>query len=297
MTRRATHLLLLAVAALALAACGTLTKLAYSNAALAYSNLPPMLAWTVDDYVDMSHTQKDWVRERLARVMDWHRSHELPEYRRFLEHVLAESEEPFTVAEIADAYRDLRRHYYRTVEQVLPHVADFMLQLDAEQVAQMEKKFADDNRKFVRESVKGTPEKRVERRVKRFVMHLEGWLGEVTREQRQLIDSHYHAIPELIEERLADRKVRHGETLALIRARHGREELLAGLRRLMIDTDSWRRPEYRQKLAERDRRFFEMLSALSTTLSAEQRAHLQRRIRAFLRDINTLTAENRAGSG
>lgn len=289
MTRRF-HPILLLVACALLSACATLTQLAYSNVAMAYNNLPPMLSWWVDDYVDMSHGQKDWVRERISRVMDWHRSHELPEYRRFLEHVLAESREPFTAREVAGAWRDLRGHYRRTAEQVLPEVADFFLQLDAEQAAQMEKKFADDNRKFVRESVKGTPEERTARRVKRFVGHMEGWLGSVSSEQRGMIEAYYRDIPDLIEERLADRKVRQGEILALIRARPAKEAMIAGLRTLFVESQSWRRPEYQKKLAEREQQFFEMIARLSSSLSPEQRSHLQDRIRGFMRDITTLKA-------
>lgn len=288
--KRRLHALPLLLACALLSACATLTQLAYSNAAMAYNNLPPMLSWWVDDYVDMSHGQKDWVRDRISRVMDWHRSHELPEYRRFLEHVLEESREPFTVEEVAAAYRELRMHYRRTAEQVLPEVADFFLQLDSDQAAQMERKFAADNRKFVRDSVKGTPEERTARRVKRFVGHLEGWLGSVSREQRGMIEAYYREIPDLIEERLADRKVRQGEILALIRARPAKEAMVAGLRTLFIDSQSWRRPEYQQKIAERDRQFFEMIARLSASLSPEQRDHLQARIRGFMRDITTLTA-------
>jgi hypothetical protein len=35
-----------------------------------------------------------------------------------------------------------------------------------------------------------------------------------------------------------------------------------------------------------------MVAALSASLSAEQRAHFQRRIRGFVRDITELTASN-----
>lgn len=287
---RSFRALLPVLACALLSACATLTQLAYSNAAMAYNNLPPMVSWWVDDYVDMSHGQKDWVRDRISRVMDWHRSHELPEYHRFFERVLAESREPFTVQEVAEAWRDLRKLYRRTAEQVLPEVADFLLQLDAEQAVQMEKKFAGDNRKFVSESVKGTPGERTARRVKRFVGHMEGWLGSVSREQREMIEAYYGGIPDLIEERLADRKVRQGEMLALIRARPAREAMVAGLRTLFLDTQTWRRPDYQKKILERDEQFFEMIANLSASLSAEQRAHLQGRIRGFMRDITTLTA-------
>ena len=67
-----------AAASVLLPACAALTKMAYSNAAMAYSNLAPMATWMVDDYVDLQGTQKDWVRERITRTMQWHRSTELP---------------------------------------------------------------------------------------------------------------------------------------------------------------------------------------------------------------------------
>jgi hypothetical protein len=277
-----------------LPACGVLTKMAYSNVAFAYNQFPPMLTWMIDGYVDMSGEQKDWMRDRVARIMEWHRSHELPEYRRFLERVLVETSEPYTVAEVAQAYRELRMHYRATVEQVLPDAADFLLRLDASQAQQMEDKFNDDNKKFVKESLKGTPDARRARRVKQFVGHLDGWLGSVSDAQREIVEGYYANIPDLIEERLADRKVRHSETLALIRAKPSREQMVAGLRKLMVDADSWRRPEYLKKLADRDQRFFELLSKVSATLSPEQRAHLQGRIRGYMRDIGSLSAE-RAG--
>ena len=291
MIARSARNVLLLLAGLLLTACGALTQMAYSNAAFAYNQLPPMLTWMIDGYVDMSGEQKEWMRDRVARIMNWHRSHELPEYRRFLEHVLAETSEPFTVAEISQAYRDLRKHYRATVEQVLPDAADFLLRLDTAQVAQMEEKFNDDNKKFVKESLKGTPDQRRARRVKQFIGHLDGWLGSVSDAQKEIVERHYAEIPDLVEERLADRKVRHSETLALIRAKPSREQMVAGLHRLIIDSDSWRRPEYVKKLADRDQHFFELLSKVSATLSAEQRAHLQGRIRSYMKDIGRLTAE------
>lgn len=290
MIRSARNAILL-LAGLLLSACSALTQMAYSNVAFAYNQFPPMLTWMVDGYVDMSGEQKEWMRDRVARIMEWHRSHELPEYRRFLEGVLAETAEPFTVAEVAQAYRDLRKHYRATVEQVLPTAADFLLRLDPVQLTQMEEKFADDNRKFVKESLKGTPDQRRARRVKQFVGHLDGWLGTVSDAQREIVERHYADIPDLIEERLADRKVRHSETLALVRSKPAREQMIAGLRKLMVDSDSWRHPEYLKKLADRDQRFFELLSKVSATLSPAQRAHLQGRIRSYMKDLGKLTAK------
>jgi hypothetical protein len=61
------------------------------------------------------------------------------------------------------------------------------------------------------------------------------------------------------------------------------------LKRLFIDTDSWRRPEYAAKLRARDQEMHTVIADLSATLTDGQRAHLQKRIRRFLGDISTLT--------
>ncbi|HSJ95698.1 MAG TPA: hypothetical protein VLC53_01415, partial [Myxococcota bacterium] len=60
----------LVLAALALGACssGTLVKLAYANAALAYARLDSTLQWTVEDYVPLRASQEAWVRERVGRI-------------------------------------------------------------------------------------------------------------------------------------------------------------------------------------------------------------------------------------
>jgi hypothetical protein len=291
---RLIHAVTLCLAALALAACATatLTRLAYSNAALAYNNIGPLLTWMVDDYVDLSDPQEDWVRDRVARQMEWHRTQELPKYRDFLESALAKTESAFGVQDVATYHRGVRAHYHRLVEHLIPDMAEFLANVDAEQIAQLERKFAEDNRKFARESVKGTPEERRARRMRRFTDHLEGWVGPLSDEQRDLVAAHYRGLPDFSDEMLGERRFRQAEIMQLVRTRPPRDAMVAQLRRLLVQTDDWRRPEYLQKVRARDQKAFEMLAALSATLSPAQRDALQKRIRAFMREITTLIAAN-----
>ena len=97
--------------------------------------------------------------------------------------------------------------------------------------------------------------------------------GRLTAAQRELIASRVKSIPVYVDERLGERSFRQGAFLELARAKPAREVAIAGLQRLLVDTDSWRRAEYQHKLRERDEQLFEMISALSATLSADQRAH------------------------
>ena len=89
---------------------------------------------------------------------------------------------------------------------------------------------------------------------------------------------------------MGERRFRQSEILGLARSKPRRAELEARLRHLLIDTGSWRRPEYAEKLRERDRRMHALIAELSELMTERQRAHLQKRIRTFLGDISTLTA-------
>ena len=290
--RRLARFLALLALAVAFTACSsaTITRLAYNNAALAYTNLGPMLAWAVDDYVDIDGAREDWVRVRIDRVLAWHRAEELPRYRAFFESVLAKSAAPYRVEDIATHQAELRTAYQRVMAQVIPDTAEFLSTLDSVDVAHLERKFAEDNRTYVKESIKGTPEERLERRVKRFIGHLESWVGRMDDEQRALVASRYRGLVDVSEEFMGERRFRQAELLALLRSRAPRAELEAGLKRLWVDIDSWRRPEHAAKLRERDAVMHSMIADLSVTLSDRQRAALHKRIRGFLRDISTLTA-------
>lgn len=288
--RQPARFLALLAAALLLAACGMGVKLAYHSVGTMYENAPPMLTWMLDDYVDMTGSQKDWVKERFARTLAWHRTSELPEYRRLLEGVAQKAEEPFGAEDVAAVYRELRRYYNRTVEQLLPHAADFLLQLDADQVAQLERKFADDNRKVARERPRGNPEEALRRRAERAFVHLEEFTGRLSAAQKRLVMEHMSRYPDVTEMRLAERRGRQAAMLALVRARPGREQYIAELRRLIIDAEATRRPEYRAALESRQEHLVAMVAALSETLTREQREHLQRRLRGYARELRTLSA-------
>jgi hypothetical protein len=286
---RSLNLVALALAALLAAAC-TFTQLAYSNVPMAYNNAAPMVSWMVADYFDMSDDQKEFVRERVSRAFAWHRARELPEYRAFFERVLSQSEDNISVEEAATAHRELREYYHRALERLLPDMAEFLVRLDSLQVRQMEGRFNKDNRKIVGDANEAAPGERREKRLDRFATHLEQFVGSLNDAQRAMVAAYVTGQSELVDERLADRRYRQAGVLKLVQAKPPRDEAIAELRRLFIETESWRNADYQAKLRARDRRLFELISKLSASLTPEQRGAFQRRVRGFVRDITEITA-------
>lgn len=279
---RAARLALAFVLALALAGC--------SVARLAYTNAPPAVAWMVDDWFDLQDGQKDWVKERAQRLIAWHRASELPEYERFLQEIAVRVSRGIKEDDARWAYLGGRNLYRRAMERMLPDMADFLLQVTPEQVAYLERKFDKDNEKLFAESG-GAPKERAEKRAKRFVERLEDWTGRLTPAQRELVAARVKAMPDVTDDWFADRQKRQGELLKLLRARPDRAAMLAGVRRLVLDTDAWRSAAYIEKMKARDELSFAMVAALDATFDAAQREHIQKRIRGYAADVAYLMAQ------
>lgn len=260
------------------AGCSSLTRVAYNNAAFAGT-------WVVDDWFDLHDGQREWVKERFARLLAWHRTTELPEYERLLQDTAARAATRLTAEDARRVHGQMRALYHRLVRRAIPDAADFLLQLHPEQVGHLARKFEEDNAKLVKESVKGTPAERLAARTARYVDRIEDWTGRLSASQRELVKARVAAIPDMSDEWMGDRRFRQAETLALIRARPSREAAIEALTRILVDTDSWRRPEYAAKLRARDEAVFSLIAALDASLTPEQRGKLHRRLAGYAADV------------
>ena len=285
MTRLLRHLLLAAALVALLAACSSVTRVAYNNAAFAGT-------WVVDDWFDLDEGQRDWVKERLERFVEWHRATELPAYERLLQEASAQAGSRITAEDARRIYGQMRVLYHRSLERAIPDMADFLLQVRPAQVEHLERKFAADNTRAETENRKGTPAQRREARAKRFVESLEDWTGRLTAAQRSRVHARVEAMQDIGAEWMGDRRRRQAATLALIRSRPSREAMVAGLTRLLVDTATWRRPEYAAMLKSRDESVFALIAEVDATLSPEQRDRLQRRLGVYVADVAYLMAAN-----
>lgn len=277
--------LLLALLALLLVACSTATRVAYSNAPFAGT-------WVVDDWFDLQDGQREWVKERLARFMAWHRVSELPEYERLLQDTAVRAATGIGEEDVRRIYGELRVLYHRMLRKAIPDMADFLLQLRPEQAAYLERKFADGNARAERETMRGTAQETREVRATRFIEQFDDWTGHLSEAQRRLVRARIAAMPDISGDWMDDRRRRQAETLALLRAKPSREAMIAGLSRILIDTSAWRRPEYAAKLKARDEQVFAMIAALDATLTPEQRAKMHRRLSGYAADVAYLMVAN-----
>jgi 5-carboxymethyl-2-hydroxymuconate isomerase len=96
-------------------------------------------------------------------------------------------------------------------------------------------------------------------------------------------------MPDLSAQRMADRKRRQAEFIALLRTQPDRETIAIGLRRAFIETDVGRDPAYERAQSERDAGYVHMLVELGATLTPEQKDAVRERVSGLQADIARLS--------
>lgn len=274
--------------ALVASGCGSIARVAYNNA-------PQLMGWYIDDYLDLTDQQRDTVRDQLERLHAWHRAQELPQVQRALEELVKRGDRGLTSNDAEWVYLAARGTYRRTLEAMVPEMATVLASLDASQIASLEKRFAKDNDKIKQDAARPEAE-RVKKRHKRLLEQAEEWVGPLTAAQITQLKTASDALPSIEKQWIADRVQRQQEVLKLARSKPPRDQMVAGLRRIMINPESWRDPQYAAQLKDRERAAFKMIGELAATLNAAQREHLKSKLQGYLEDV-TLLAQSAPASG
>ena len=280
----AARAVLACVAALLLAGCSA-TQFAYRNA-------DTLLRWQASGYLDVHGAQSDELDARIAALTAWHRARALPQYVGIVEEAAKRVARGLSREDLLWSYDSLRAQGDEALRRASAEFAPLLDSLDAAQIRHLEQRLAEDNRKFAKEQLAGTPEERARRRLKRNVERLEEWLGDLSDAQLERVRRYSERAPFTAEHRDRYRKRRQAEFLAMLRARE------AG-RRLADWAAGWERerdPAYAAASRALQAELESMLLDLDRTLSPVQRRHAVARLQAYAKDFGALVPSAEARS-
>lgn len=268
---------LLAATLLALAAGCSQLEFAYKHADV-------WLRWKASGYVDLEGDQSREFEARVAAFHGWHRTRALPHYARLAEEAAARLERGATPEDMAWGYEALRQRMREELRRAGEELGGLADGLSDAQLASIERRFAEDNRKFAEQWLSGTRAERRAKRLERLVERLGDWLGPLDEAQFARVRAFNDAAPYNAELRDRDRRRLQAEFLALLRAREG-------ARRLGEWVSAWdagRDPALVAASRETTRAFLAMLSDLSRGLSEAQRDRVTSRLRGYARGFQVL---------
>jgi len=270
------RVLVLALALVVLGGC--------SSVQLGYRNADTILRWQADSYLDMEGPQSEELDARIAAFLGWHRAQALPQYAKLLDEAAVRAARGIARDDVLWAYDSARAQLLEALRTAAAGAGPLLDRLPAENIAHLERRLAENNRKYAKENLTGTPEDRRKRRLRRNIERLEDWLGDLSEAQQQRVRQYTDAAPLAAELRDRDRKRRQTELLAMLRARQASLRLADW----MTSWEGDRAPAFAAAALAQRTAFIDMLVDLDRSLTSAQRQHLAERLRGYADDARAL---------
>ena len=269
--------LLAAALALSLLSACSMTRIAYDYADV-------YLRWRIGNYLDVEGQQSEELDERIDDFMAWHRARALPQYVQLLEDAAQRVERGLTPDDVKWAHDASLEQGQQALLAGAERLAPLLDRLSEEQLKYFERGITEDNRRFVREQLRGAPAERRERRAARTVERLEDWIGRLSAAQVERVRLFSERAPlpgELLER---DRQRLQKEIVAIVRARQARERL--GPR--IAYWRSGREPAYAAVSVAFRAEVDALILDVDRSLTPEQRARAVRQLRRLAQDLRSV---------
>jgi hypothetical protein len=260
-----------------------------STVRLVYDNADTYLHWRATHYLDLEGEMADELDERIAAFMAWHRAQALPKYALVLDDGARRFEKHLTPADLVWGYDAIMTQAREGLRTAAVQGAPLLDRLSPAQIANFERRLAEDNRRFARENLRGTERERRKRRAERNVERLEDWVGRLSKAQIDRVAQYSERAPLLDEFRDRDHRRLQAEVLAMVRAREARKRLPD----FAANWDRGRDPVYVAALEAARKEYFAMALDIDRSLSAQQRARALGELHRYADDFQTLSHARR----
>jgi Family of unknown function (DUF6279) len=260
-----------------------------STVRLVYDNADTYIHWRAAHYLDLEGEMADELDERIAAFMAWHRAQALPKYAQLLEDGSRRFEKHLTPADLVWGYDSIMTQARESLRMAAVQGAPLLDRLSPQQIANLERRLAEDNRRFARENLRGDEREQRKRRAERNAERLEDWVGRLTKAQLERVTQYSERAPLLDEFRDRDHKRLQAELIAMIRAHEAKK-------RLPDFAASWERgrdPAYAAALEAARKEYFAMALDIDRSLTASQRSRALGELRRYTDDFRTLARARR----
>jgi hypothetical protein len=258
---------------------------------LGYNTLSEVAYWWLDGYADFGDEQAPRVRDELARLHAWHRTHELPKVADVLARMEQLAPGPVTAPQACAFEGEVRARLLAVAERGLPGVAALAATVTASQLRHIERRFGKKNAEFRDDWVALPLAERQAKRQKQWADRLESIYGPMEAPQREVLR---RAIAQTVFDparALAEWQRRQGDLLQVLgqiqeRPAGAAAPMQGWIDRVVRSPDPVYR-KYQQDLLEENCRTF---AAVHESTNAEQRGRAARRLKAWQRDLRELAA-------
>lgn len=260
-----------------------------SQIGLTYRHLDFIIPWSLNDYLDMNASQKDWLDERLKEHLSWHCTTQIPGYLDWLDRLQGMVENNQVNQEQLKARTAEARQAIATLsKEITPSAFELLRQLDDQQVAEMQAAFAKDLRKHEDEYVDQPLDKQISERAQRMEKRLTPWMGKLNAAQQARVMQWSTSLGE--QNRLWIDNRAHWQSLLLAAVKQRKAgDFDQKIASLLQDRQTFWTPEYRATYDHTEQAAISLITDLMAQSTADQRQKLLAKIADVRKDFTDLS--------
>lgn len=282
--RRLLRLCLPLVAALVLFSCvKAFSKLAYNNL------LPKIILQRIDFYFDLNSDQRSRLIAQIALHHQWHRNSQLKLYLADLRDLRQRFAARLKPADLDWLTGRLTLHRNAIFARVIPDLAQVLQTLSPDQISNLEKKLAKENKELATKLARPQAV-RQEEEFGLIVEQVESWAGSITDAQKTELRARYSAIPAAANDWLRYRENQQAVWIALLRSKPDYQRLKDDLDGRMLYQEKNVPKQFRASFARTLTLMKEMILTADKMLTAEQRAHVLKKTDEYIQLLADLAA-------
>ena len=260
-----------------------------SQIGLTYRHLDFIIPWSLNDYLDMNASQKDWLDERLKEHLSWHCTTQIPGYLDWLDRLQGMVENNQVNQEQLKARTAEARQAIATLsKEITPSAVELLRQLDDQQVGEMQAAFAKDLRKHEDEFVDQPLDKQISERAQRMEKRLTPWMGKLNAAQQARVMQWSTSLGE--QNRLWIDNRAHWQSLLLAAVKQRKApDFDQKIASLLQDRQTFWTPEYRATYDHTEQAAISLITYLMAQSTADQRQKLLAKIADVRKDFTDLS--------
>ncbi len=267
-----------------------------SSIQIGYGQLDRLIFWYADDYLPLTAAQEAVLKPRVANLIEWHCSTQLPAYADWLRGVGAELSVGSS-PERLDARLEQAGQFMREIARAaVPDAGVLLAGVSEEQVTALREAMEQRNREYFKKWVEKPPRELENARSKHLRKRVKAWIGSLNPAQEQAIDAWARGIEKTGEDALESRRrwqAALGETLS---RRKTNPAFTAELMAIFVHPENFWTAAYARKLEANRELTLNTLLVIAESMDEKQRGRLSREVNAMAGDLEKLACVNQPAS-
>jgi hypothetical protein len=198
-----------------------------------------------------------------------------------------------TAEDVAWGLANVRARYRKLAAKAAEDAAPVLATLAPDQIAALERKFAENDEKYQKDFLSSDDDKRRRVQVKRMLERFRDFTGDLTVDQETRIEVFVLAHEKHVALRFEDRRQWQRDVIAALKASHKAQDLGGSLAEMFNKPEQRRSEEFVREDRRWDEDLGQLVVALDRTLSSKQRAHVVRRLSDYANDFGALAGEKK----